>query len=351
MNVHSNAFGVLPSGESVDVYTLDSGTGFVVRLLTYGGIIASLHVPDRHGNSADVVLGHDDLEGYLTRSHYFGALIGRVANRIAHGHFVLDGVSYQLACNNGPHHLHGGLRGFDKVVWEATPFEAHDHVGVALSYISPDGEEGYPGTLHVRATFTLTHPQTLTIAYEATTDQSAPVNLTHHSYFNLAGHTHGDVRDHLLQIHAAGFTPTDATLIPTGDIIPVAGTPVDLRTPTHLRLRLNTGDPLLDDGGGFDHNFVLDTEDLTKPDAWLHDPDSGRFLAVYTSEPCLQCYTGSGLTGMRGKAGATYAPFAGLCLEPQHPPDALNQPAFPSIVLQQGTTYRSATRYVFNAVP
>jgi aldose 1-epimerase len=341
-------FGELPDGLPVDLITLTNANGHEVRAITYGGIIVSWKVPDRAGRFADIVLGHEDLAGYLTANPYFGAIIGRYGNRIANGMFSLDGDDYQLAVNNGPNHLHGGIVGFDKVLWEAEEFETPDSVGIAFSYTSADGEEGYPGTLAVRVTYTLTNQNELAFEYYATTDKPTPVNLTQHTYFNLAGVGSGDVLDHELLIDADHFTPVDATLIPTGAIAPVAGTPLDFRSLTQIGARIEQAHEQLEKGIGYDHNYVLnrDGPELAHA-ARVNEPTTGRVMHVYTTEPGLQFYSGNFLDGtITGKSGHVYRQRFGFCLETQHFPDSPNKPEFPSTILRPGEEYRSRTVYV-----
>jgi aldose 1-epimerase len=342
-------FGNLPDGTPVGVFTLTNAKGVEVRAITYGGIIVSLRVPDRNGRLEDVVLGYDSLEGYLRSSPYFGAVVGRYGNRIAKGRFVLDGVTYRLATNNGPNHLHGGLEGFDKVVWQGEPFQSDSGVGVALSYTSPDGEEGYPGTLRARVRYLLTDQNELVVDYDATTDKATPVNLTQHSYFNLVGSGRRDILDHQLWINADGYTPVDSTLIPTGAVDSVAGTPFDFRTPTAIGARIGADHPQLRFGGGYDHNWVLRREGSGLAHAArLVEPTSGRTLDMYTTEPGLQFYSGNFLDGtITGKGGQVYGHRYGLCLETQHYPDSPNHPQFPSTILRPGDEYRSRTVFVF----
>lgn len=352
-SVTQATFGHTPAGDTVHVFTLTNAHGLEVRAISYGGIIVSLKTPDRAGQLDDIVLGYDSLAGYLAESPYFGAIIGRYGNRIANGRFTLDGTTYQLATNDGPNHLHGGVKGFDKVVWTGDPLERDSSVGVTFTYTSPDGEEGYPGTLTARVTYTLTDANELIVDYEATTDQTTPVNLTHHSYFNLAGDGRRDVLGHDLMIAADSFTPVDSTLIPTGAIAPVAGTPFDFRTPLAIGARIGDDDPQLRMGGGYDHNFVLRrrTAGLVHA-ASVVEPTTGRTLDVYTTEPGLQFYSGNFLDGtLTGKAGRVYRHRYGFCLEPQHYPDSPNQPAFPSTILQPGETYRSQTVFRFGVRP
>jgi aldose 1-epimerase len=321
MRVTRAPFGTTPAGDPVEILTLTNAGGLELRAMSYGGIIVSLVVPDRHGRPANVVLGHDTLEAYLRDSRYLGAIVGRYANRIAHARFTLDGTTYPLAANNGLHHLHGGLKGFDKVVWRAAPFQNDDGAGVVLSYTSPDGEEGYPGTLRAQVTYTLTERNDVVVDYRATSDKATPVNLTQHSYFNLAGG--GDILGHLLQIHADAMTPADETLIPTGAVVPVADTRFDFRSPIVVGSR----------GIDYDQNFVLDRSgSVPVQAARVVEPVTGRSLDVHTTEPGLQLYTGA---------------RQALCLETQHFPDSPNQPRFPSTILRPGSEYRSRTVFAF----
>lgn len=346
-------FGVMPDGRGVEVFTMTNENGIELRAITYGAIIVSVRVPDRNGRLDDVVLGFDDLEGYLRDSPYFGAIVGRYANRIANGRFTLDGHEHSLTTNNGPNHLHGGLRGFDKVVWEAEPFESDSGAGVVFSYLSPDGEEGYPGNLSVRVTYLLTPDDELVVDYLTTTDRATPVNLSQHSYFNLVGDARRDVLGHVLTINASHFTPVDATLIPTGEIAPVTGTPFDFKEPTPIGARIEDDDEQLGFGGGYDHNFVLDreSEGLTHA-ARVEEPTSGRVLDIFTTEPGLQFYSGNFLDGsIKGKSGRVYGHRFGFCLETQHFPDSPNHPTFPSTILRPGEEYRSRTVFAFSRVP
>src|SRR2546423_2058893 len=346
-------FGKTDRGEAVSVYTLKNAHGVTVRVMDYGGIILSLLVPDRSGRFEDVVLGYDSLAGYLRSSPYFGALIGRYGNRIAHGRFTLDGKTYTLAQNNGPNHLHGGVRGFDKVVWAVTPFEHPDSVGLVLRYTSPDGEEGYPGTLRTTVTYTLTSRDELIFDYFATTDRATPVNLTQHSYFNLAGDSKGDILGHVVTLNADHFTPVDSTLIPTGELKSVAGTPFDFRKPTPIGARIDQDDVQLRYGPGYDHNFVLNKggNELTLA-AHVYEPTTGRVMEISTTEPGLQFYSGNFLDGtLRGKNGVVYRHRYGFAMETQHFPDSPNKPAFPSTILRPGDQYRSRTVYRFGVQP
>ena len=342
-------FGVLPSGDSVSAYTLTNANGVVLRAIDYGGIVTSLMVPDRTGTMADIVLGYDDLAGYLKTTPYFGAIVGRYGNRIAKGRFTLDGKTYTLAVNNGPNALHGGLVGFDKVRWSAAPFDSASRVGVVFTYRSRDGEEGYPGTLDVTVRYTLTDANEFAIDYRAVTDKATPVNLTQHTYFNLAGDGGGSVLDHLVSIDADAITPVDSTLIPTGAMLPVTGTPFDFTKPTTIGARIGETHPQLVYAGGYDHNFVLTRAgDGLAHAARVVEPKSGRTLDVATTEPGVQFYTGNFLDGtIAGKSGHVYAQRTGFCLETQHFPDSPNQPTFPSTILRPGSTYTSRTVYTF----
>ena len=349
----SRPFGTTPDGESVDLITLRSPSGVELDVMSYGGIVTRLLAPDRDGERADIVLGHRHLESYLMGTPYFGAIVGRYGNRIASGRFALEGIDYDLAVNNGPNHLHGGLAGFDKVVWTAAPYSNETEAGVVLSYVSPDGEEGYPGDLSVQVTYALTADGDLRIDYEATTDAPTVVNLTHHGYWNLAGHGAGNILEHELALNASRFTPVDATLIPTGELRDADGTPFDFREPTAIGARIEVDDEQLAFGGGYDHNFVLDGwngDGSLRSAAVLHDPVSGRTMEILTTEPGIQFYSGNFLNGSDfGKDGVVYEQRTGLCLETQHFPNSPNQPDFPSTVLRPGETYRSTTVYRFSA--
>lgn len=343
-------FGHTADGAAVDLFTLTNGNGMVVKAMTYGGIITAIHVPDRRGVSADVVLGFATLDPYLGRHPYFGAIVGRYGNRIGNARFSLDGQTYQLAANNGANHLHGGVRGFDKYVWEARVLP--DARGVELSRTSPDGEEGYPGTLTARVRYTLTDANALVIDYEATADKATPVNLTQHTYYNLAGAGTGDILGHEVTLYADRFTPIDAGLIPTGELRAVDGTPFDFRTATAVGSRIDGADDQLENGLGYDHNFVLTRKgDGLQPAARVVDQASGRLLEVSTTEPGVQFYSGNFLDGtLTGKGGAVYQRRSGLCLETQHFPDSPNQPQFPSTILRPGATYRSQTVLRFGTI-
>jgi aldose 1-epimerase len=354
VTVSSEPFGRLPDGTAVDLFTLRNETGIEVRAINYGGIILSLRTPDRDGQLGDVVLGYDALAGYLEETPYFGAIVGRYGNRIAGGRFTIDGTTYALARNDGSNHLHGGIVGFDKVVWSAAPFEAGDSAGVIFLYRSDDGDEGYPGTLDVTVTYTLTADDALVFDYRATTDAATPVNLTQHTYFNLAGDGSGDVLDHVLTIEADRYTAVDGALIPTGAIAPVDGTPLDFTTPMAIGARIDADHEQLRLAGGYDHNFVLNRDGPGLVHA-VHvvAPSTGRTLDVHTTEPGVQFYSGNFLDGsITGKAGHVYHRRYGFCLETQHFPDSPNRPAFPSTILRPafpstilrpGEEYRSTT--------
>ena len=342
-------FGKLADGMAVDVFTLTNANGMEVRAIPYGAIIVSLRVPDRNGQLGDVVLGYDTLDGYVAKSPYFGAIVGRYGNRIAKGRFTLDGTTYQLATNNGANHLHGGVKGFDKAVWNAEPLERGDTAGVVFAHTSPDGDEGYPGAVSVRVTYTLGAANDLTVDYDATTDRATPINLTQHSYFNLAGDGSGDILGHRLTLDADRFTSVDSTLIPTGELTPVEGTPFDFRTPTPIGARINGDHPQLKNGNGYDHNWVVNrTGNGLVHAARVEDPATGRTLDVSTTEPGIQFYAGNFLDGtITGKGGHVYARRSGLCLETQHFPDSPNHPDFPSTILHPGSRFQSKTIFTF----
>jgi aldose 1-epimerase len=334
-------------GEPVERFTMKNARGVTVQAISYGGIITSITTPDRTGAIADIVLGFDSIDGYLKDHPFFGAIIGRYGNRIAKGRFTLDGQTYKLATNNGPNHLHGGVRGFDKAVWQAAPLAGKN--GVAFTRTSPDGEEGYPGTLTVRVSYELTDSNQLIVEYHATTDKATPVNLTQHSYFNLAGDGAGDILGQSLVLNADRFTPVDATLIPTGEIATVEGTPFDFRQPTTIGARIKEPHPQLKFGQGYDHNWVLNRRSAgLQMAAIAMDPASGRTLEVTTTEPGIQFYAGNFLDGtITGKGGHVYKQRAGFCLETQHFPDSPNQPNFPSTVLKPGEEYKTSTVFTF----
>jgi aldose 1-epimerase len=338
-------------GQNVEIYVLTNRNGLEAKIITYGGALVSLKVPDRNGRFDDVVLGYDNLDSYLKGTSFFGALIGRYGNRIANGRFTLNGKEYKLATNNGANHLHGGIKGFDKVVWTAEPIRTSNGVGLKLSYLSRNGDEGYPGTLSVSVIYRLTDQNELKIDYSATTDQDTVVNLTHHSYFNLAGHGNGDVLAHELMINADRFTPVDAGLIPTGDLRAVNSTPFDFRQPMAIGSRIGERDEQLKFGNGYDHNWVLNGKPgILRQAAKVSEPKTGRVMEVWTTEPGMQFYTGNFLDGSQiGKGGKAYQFRYGFCLETQHYPDSPNKSAFPSTVLKKGGIYRSSTVYRFSA--
>jgi aldose 1-epimerase len=347
--VQKQSFGKTADGTAVDLFVLTNASGATAKVMSYGVTITELHVPDRNGKLGDVVLGHDTLQDYLAGHPFFGCICGRVANRIAKGKFTLGGKEYTLHVNNGPNSLHGGKKGFDKYVWKPEPVQSADGAAVKFSHTSPDGDEGYPGTLSVTVTYTLTNQNELKIDYTATTDKATPVNLTNHSYFNLAGAGSGDILGHELMLAADRYTPTDETLIPTGELKPVRGTPLDFTTPTPIGARI-TQLPAFT-GGGYDHNFVLNGGGKGLAlGAGVYESKSGRVLEMFTTEPGVQLYTGNHLNIKgKGKAGASYGKHAGFCLEAQHFPDSINKPEFPSVVLEPGKTYRQTTVYKFSA--
>jgi aldose 1-epimerase len=348
--ITSQSWGKTPEGTEVNLYTLTNANGVEARITNYGAIIVSLKVPDRKGALADVVLGFDTLDPYLKENPHFGAVVGRYGNRIAKGHFSLDGHDYTLAINNGANSLHGGVKGFDKQLWTGKTMESKDGPSVQLTYVSKDGEEGYPGTLTSIVTYTLTDANELRIHYQATTDKPTVLNLTNHSYFNLAGAGNGDILGHQLALDADKFTPVDSGLIPTGELRAVAGTPFDFRKPTAIGARIGQDEEQLKMGGGYDHNFVLNGKaGVLRQAARVTEPQSGRVMQVLTTEPGVQFYTGNFLDGtITGKGGKVYNKRFGFCLETQHYPDSPNQPSFPSTVLRPGSTYDTTTVFRFS---
>jgi aldose 1-epimerase len=348
-NINKESFGKTADGENVDVFTLTNNLGMQAKITNYGAIVVSLKTPDRTGKMDDVVLGFNDLDSYLKGHPYFGAIVGRYGNRIAKGRFTLNGVEYKLAVNNGENHLHGGIKGFDKVVWTAKEMRTKMGPALSLTYISKDGEEGYPGTVTATVVYTLTNNNELRLDYTITTDKDTVTNLTHHSYFNLAGEGNGDILNHILTLKAARFTPTDAGSIPTGELKVVAGTPFDFLKPTVIGKRIDEQDQQLQFGGGYDHNFIVNGKAGTlRSAATVYEPTSGRVLEVWTTEPGVQFYTGNFLDGtLTGKSGKVYQKRFGFCLETQHYPDSPNHPAFPTTTLKKGATYRSTTVYRF----
>ncbi|MEI8234987.1 MAG: aldose epimerase family protein [Verrucomicrobiota bacterium] len=351
-SIDCQPFGKVSEGTSVELYRLTNAKGTEATITNYGGIVVSLKVHDRNGVLGDVALGYDHLQDYVKASPYFGALIGRYGNRIAKGHFELAGKAYQLALNDSPNALHGGVKGFDKVVWAAKPLLTKAGPMLELSYVSKDGEEGYPGRLSVKAVYTLTRENELRLDFTATTDKETIVNLTHHSYFNLAGEGNGDILSHLVTIRASKFTPVDKTLIPTGELRPVAGTPMDFRKPTAIGARIgDTYEQIQIGKTGYDHNWVIDK--ASGKLGWVakvYEPTSGRAMEVFSTEPGLQFYSGNFLDGSNvGKGGKAYRFRTGFCMEPQHFPDSPNHANFPSVVLRPGETYKNTIIYRFSA--
>jgi aldose 1-epimerase len=349
MNLQQQPYGTAGGGRYADLYTLTNNQGISVTLTNYGGIVTALHTPDRDGQLGDIVLGYDTLDEYVARNPFFGCLVGRFGNRIAGGKFTFKGKTYELALNNGKNHLHGGKVGFDKVLWAAEPFSTPNSVGVKLRYTSADGEEGYPGNLAVTVVYTLTDENEFALEYGATTDQATILNLTNHTYFNLAGA--GDILDHVLQLNADRFTPVDDTLIPTGELRSVAGTPFDFRTPTTIGARIDQADEQLQFGKGYDQNFVVNgTPGELRRAALVSEPASGRTLEVLTTQPGVQFYSGNVLPDLTGKGGAPYMRRYGFCLETQHFPDSPNQPTFPSVALEPGQRYDETTVWKFGTI-
>ena len=352
MNITKESFGVTPNGEAVTLFTLSPTPEFKVSITNFGGIITAVFTPDRDGTMADIVLGFDDLDSYIGKHPYFGAIVGRYGNRIAQGKFTLDGKEYTLAVNNEPNHLHGGVHGFDKAVWNAETINREDALGLKLTHVSPDGDEGYPGTLTCEVTYWVTKNKTIEIEYKAQTDAATPVNLTNHSYFNLAGHDSREILDHQMTLFAEHFIPVDETLIPTGKLQPVKGTPMDFRKPTMIGDRIEDEDEQLLFGIGYDHTFVIDPKDsgTLKKAALVYEPTTGRQMEVWTTEPGVQFYSGNFLDGTNiGKGNTVYNHRFGFCLETQHFPDSPNQPNFPSTIVRPGETYRTRTEYRFSA--
>ncbi|MEO6001882.1 MAG: aldose epimerase family protein [Opitutus sp.] len=348
------SFGKMPDGQVVHLYTLKAA-GLEADISDYGGTVVRLRVPDRKGKSADVALGFNSLEDYFTKSPYFGCIVGRVGNRIAGAKFTLDGKTYTLAVNNTPGEmpcqLHGGLRGFDKVLWHAEPISRDGLPALRLTHTSPDGDEGYPGNLKIEVVYSLTSEHGLRIDYAATTDKATPVNLTNHSYFNLRGEGQGTILDHEVTLHASRYTPVNIGLIPTGALAPVQGTPFDFTKPHSIGERIDAPDEQIKFGLGYDHNFVVDgAPGELRPVATVHERTSGRTMDVLSTEPGVQFYSGNFLDGTAvGKSGAVYGYRTGFALETQHFPDSVNQPKFPSTILRPGETYRSTTVYRFSA--
>ena len=349
VSITKKPFGKTKDGKTVEIYSLKNSNGLSADIMTYGGTVVSLHVPDKSGKMGDVVLGFDTVAEYEEKSPYFGCITGRYANRIAKGKFMLGGEEYTLATNNEPNHLHGGLKGLDKQVWKASSKETPKGPAVIFTHTSPDGDEGYPGALSMEVTYTLTNDNSLRIDYKATTDKVTVVNLTNHSYFNLGGHGNGTILDHHLTLYADTYTPTDATAIPIGELAPVEGTPFDFRTATAIGKRIGSPDTQIRYGKGYDHNYVVNGAPGTlRRAAVVHDPKSGRVMEISTTEPGIQLYTGNFLDGLAGKGGKTYVHRGALCLETQHFPDSPNQKSFPSVVLRPGATYTHTTVHKFS---
>ena len=348
MGVEKSVFGTLGDGRPVHIYTLTNSNGVEARITNYGGALVSLRVPDRHGNMGDIVLGYDTLEEYIGDSNYFGCIVGRYANRIAGGRFSLNSVEFRLARNDGSNHLHGGVRGFNKALWDARETEREESSGLSLSYFSRDGEEGYPGDLSVRVLYLLTDKDELRIEYSARANGDTVVNLTHHSYLNLAGAGSENVLGHVILIDADQFTPVDRGLIPTGELRSVKGTPMDFTEPFEIGARIRQDEEQLAFGRGYDHNWALNKGDGPLGlAARVHESTAGRVMELYTTEPGVQFYTGNHLEGVVGKAGRVYGRHGGFCLEAQHFPDSPNRPEFPSTILRVGETYTQTTVYSF----
>ena len=350
-SVTSKPFGQLKDGTEITLYTLKNNKGIEMSVMNYGGVIFSMLVPDKNGVVEDVTLGYDSLTDYENNRHFFGALIGRYGNRIAKGKFALDGKEYSLATNNGANHLHGGIAGFDRVVWSIEVISSGVNPSLLLTYLSKDGEEGYPGNLKVEVTYTLTEDNELRIEYKATTDKKTIVNLTQHTYFNLAGNVKSDILGHELMIAADRFLPVNETLIPIGELKSVTGTPFDFNMSTAIGTRINNVDEQLKFGQGYDHCWVLnDASDSLKKVATIYEPVSGRQMDTYTTEPALQFYSGNFLNDkVIGKKGTVYNQRSALCLETQHYPDSVNRPDFPSTILRPAQTFKSTTTFVFSA--
>ncbi len=344
MELHRTSIGSLPSGDEVEEFAIASPSGVRIRVMSFGAILTSVETPDRAGNPGEITLGFDGLSGYLGEHPYFGATVGRYGNRIASGKFTLEGREYTLARNNGPNHLHGGIRGFDKVLWSANPSANDGNAAVTFSYTSHDGEEGYPGALATEVTYRLTRSGELSFEYRATTDRPTHVNLTNHAYWNLAGAGSGDVLSHELTLNASRYLPVDGSLIPTGELADVRGTPMDFTSPHSIGSRIAEVD------GGYDHCYVVDgTNGELRLAAHASDPSSGRTMEVWTTEPGIQLYTGNFLDGIRGRSGATYEKQHAFCLETQHFPDSPNQQRFPSTRLDPASTFESRTVHRFAA--
>jgi aldose 1-epimerase len=346
MTIEKGVFGTLSRNRNIDFFILKNKTGAEVKLISFGATLASLKMPDKNGELADIVLGYDDLAGYIGGKCYFGCIVGRFANRIANAKFQLDGKEYKLAANDGKHHLHGGIKSFSKAPWQGSPFEGDDGCGVIFKYLSPDGEEGYPGNLDVTVTYTLTDDNELKIGCQAVTDKKTIINLTNHSYFNLAGHGKGNIFSHKIEINADEITAVDDSYIPTGIIKSVENTEFDLTKPRKI------GENIAKLGLGYDFNYILNKSTPAELSlaAKVVEPQSGRVMEIFTTEPAIQFYTGNFLNGVKGKAGAIYKKHEAFCLEAQHYPDSPNQPNFPSVVLQPGEIYRQLTVLKFSVL-
>jgi aldose 1-epimerase len=349
--MEKKAFGTTPDGKTADLYVLTNKNGMEVSITNFGGIVVSVKVADKQGKFADVVLGFDTLDGYIADKSYFGALVGRYGNRIGGAKFSIDGVTYTLPTNNGENCLHGGIKGFNKMLWDARDVSNGDEPALELKYTSKDGEEGFPGNLMTTVVFTLTNKNELKINYSATTDKKTVVNLTNHSYFNLAGQGNGDILKSVLRVNADKFTPVNAGLIPTGELKSVEGTPFDFRKPAEIGARVDQNDEQIKLGHGYDHNFVLNKEKPSGPAlaARVEEPTTGRVLEVWTTEPGIQFYTANFLDGtVHGKGGIAYGRRTAFCLETQHFPDSPNKPSFPSTMLSPGQHYQTTTIYKFS---
>jgi aldose 1-epimerase len=350
LKIEKGPFGKV-DGKAVDLYTLTNSKGVEMKVTTYGCIVTSLKVPDKAGKFTDIVLGYNDVESYVKNNPYFGAVIGRYGNRIGNAKFTLEGKEYKLVKNDGPNNLHGGVKSFDKQIWNAKEVKGNTTVGIEFTYVSKDGEEGFPGTLTAKITYTLTDDNEFKVDYVATTDKTTVCNLTHHSYFNLAGEGTGDILGHEVMLLASKFTPVDSTLIATGELKPVAGTPFDFLKPTPIGARINVENEQLKFGKGYDHNWVLDRPSGSKDlllAATVIEPKSGRCMDVLTTEPGMQMYSGNFLDGtLTGKKGNAYKHRYGFCLESQHFPDSPNKPGFPTTELKPGQTYKTSTVYKF----
>ncbi|MFW6006840.1 MAG: aldose epimerase family protein [Bacillota bacterium] len=343
-------FGSTKKGEMVNLYTLVNKNGIKVDITNYGGLIIRLFVPDREGRLNDIALGYNTLEEYIEDSPYFGAVVGRYGNRIAGARFELDGKTYELPETEGNNHLHGGIEGFDKKVWEPTPYIKEGNPGLSLSYLSEDGEEGYPGNLEVTVDYCLTENNSLKIEYKAVTDKATPINLTQHSYFNLKGEGRGDIYNHILKVNADEYLPLNEEQLPTGEISSVKGTPLDFTTPQEIGERIDEDFKILNIGGGYDLNYVINKEKENEmvEAAEVYEPVSGREMKVKTTEPGVQLYTANNLEGMKGKSGRPYKKHHAICLETQHYPDSPNHDNFPSTILRPGENYQTVTEYQFS---